>query len=95
MTTWGAAGRRRIRVLQGVAWYGRHALGAVVRRMSGRMTTIGGHPLAVGRAVLVAESGMTFPQDKMRPGRCRAGGGTQLVCQRARRLYGRLAHGQS
>lgn len=93
--TWRAAGRHRIRVLQGVTGYRRHALGAVFGGVSGGVSAVGGHSLAVGRAVLVTEPRMAFPQDKVRPGRGRAGGGAQLIRQRGRRLHGRLARGQS
>lgn len=93
--TWGTTRWYRIRVLQGIARYGRYAFGSVFRRMSGGMTTVGGHSLAVRRTVLVAKSGMTFPQDKMRPGRCWAGGSIQFICQRSWRLHRRLAHGHS
>lgn len=91
--TWSAAGRHRIRVLQGIARYGRHTLGTIFRGMSGGVTTVSGHSLTVGRTVLMTKPGMAFPQDKVRPDRGRAGGGTQLICQRSRRLHGCLAHG--
>lgn len=60
MITRGAAGRHRVRVLQGITWYGRYTFGTVIGRMSGGMTAVGGHPLAIGRTVFMAQSGMTF-----------------------------------